>query len=276
MDSQYQLGLFHSSAEYYARFRPNYDETIIDLILGFCDKPPCIAWDLGCGTGEVALVLASKVQNVYAFDPEQAMLSEAHKKVNEARINNIHCIACKSENIPSEIPSPQLVTAADSFHWMDRKRVLNILAQRMSVNGIVCILLANLMADEESSDKMIGRGFPNENEGTIPDWKKALREILKEWCGQSSWEVPPGWPTHDEVICKSDWHVEKVCHREIWRRTIDEVVGLCLSFSWCSPEKLGNRRESFEADVRKRLLAIQPDNCFIEPTRRRILVLRRL
>jgi ubiquinone/menaquinone biosynthesis C-methylase UbiE len=51
--------------------------------------PHAAIWEIGCGTGELALGLASRYRQVYGSDVSPAMLALARRKANERGISNV-------------------------------------------------------------------------------------------------------------------------------------------------------------------------------------------
>ncbi len=52
-------------------------------------SPDSTVWEIGTGTGECSLALASRCRQVYATDVSRAMLAYARKKAEERRVGNI-------------------------------------------------------------------------------------------------------------------------------------------------------------------------------------------
>ncbi|NCC03466.1 MAG: class I SAM-dependent methyltransferase [Proteobacteria bacterium] len=257
---------FRSSASYYARYRPAYGDDLISHIVALCKTSPEITYDLGCGTGELAIPLSRIVKNVYAIDREATMLVEAQRKASENGITNITFIEGSAENVPLELPAPQLVTLGQCFHWMDREKVLRYLCSRMSSGGVVVII----------SGDPLGTVFRDMTALTCPNWIRVLSTLFEKWCGTPQQLPQQNYLSHKSVAASlKEWAIEEQFYAEKYVRSVEEVIGLCLSFSWCSPEKLGDQLPLFEKDVRTQLLAVQPDGIFVEETGRDILILRR-
>ncbi len=258
--------LFQSAADYYARYRPPYGAALIQKLVALAPQPLTTAYDLGCGTGGLALPLSRYVPKVYAIDPEPAMIDKARAQATAANIQNITFWQGPAEALPAALPPPQLVTMGQCFHWMDRAFVLDLLAARMADQSVVVILTGNPLGLVEE----------DENLSAPPAWHGALCETLVQYTGTSKFQEPPRWLSHEKVAAAAKgWSVTAAYHRETYQRTADEIIGLCLSLSWCSPEKLGTRKEAFETELRARLLTAQPDNVFREQSGRRLLILRR-
>ena len=71
-------------AQFYAKFRPTYPDTLVEKILRFLSEkiPPeewKVAVDVGCGTGQGTNRLARYFQQVYGFDVSPAQINEAQE-----------------------------------------------------------------------------------------------------------------------------------------------------------------------------------------------------
>jgi SAM-dependent methyltransferase len=70
--------LFMGTAKYYARYRPGYPEPFFaHIVERFRLDGTGRLLDLGCGTGQLALPLAGRFQEVVGMDPEPEMLAAA-------------------------------------------------------------------------------------------------------------------------------------------------------------------------------------------------------
>jgi SAM-dependent methyltransferase len=103
---------FSSQASTYAQFRPGYPAELYEFLLSLIQEKT-VAWDCGCGNGQVAGVLAGYFKRVEATDISQAQLEHAIQKPN------IHYQLAKSEESKLESGSVDLVTIAQAIHWFD-------------------------------------------------------------------------------------------------------------------------------------------------------------
>ncbi|SIR94825.1 class I SAM-dependent methyltransferase [Micromonospora avicenniae] len=76
-------------ATYYARHRLSYPPEVLDAIVGaYRLGPGDTVVELGCGTGQMSLPLASQVGTVVGVDPEPDMLALARRAaLNAERAN---------------------------------------------------------------------------------------------------------------------------------------------------------------------------------------------
>ncbi|GAA4918956.1 methyltransferase family protein [Stackebrandtia albiflava] len=123
-------GLFHGTAQWYARYRPGIADAVTDAIRAAVPGHGGRLLDLGCGTGQVAAALP-EFTDVVGIDPDADMLTAARHALAAApdrrRVRLLHGPA---ETVPlPEGWTPDLVTACRSFHWMNGPAVLHRLTK---------------------------------------------------------------------------------------------------------------------------------------------------
>ncbi len=104
---------FSSVAAGYAAHRPKYPEALIDFLASIAPGREAV-WDVGCGSGQLSVALASRFDRVLATDasPQQIAKAEPHPRV-EYR-------AARAESSGLADRSVDLVVAAQAAHWFDR------------------------------------------------------------------------------------------------------------------------------------------------------------
>ena len=77
---------FSAVAERYARYRPRYPRALVDALADRCAAHD-VAWDAGCGSGQLSVGLAARFERVIATDPAQSQLdqAQAHPQVEYRR-----------------------------------------------------------------------------------------------------------------------------------------------------------------------------------------------
>jgi ubiquinone/menaquinone biosynthesis C-methylase UbiE len=96
--------------------------------------------DLGCGTGELAIPMASYFKKVLAVDTYDQVLELGAKMAQSLDINNIRWQK-RSSNALNEPKGPfRLATMGQYFHWMDSKTTLKSLYNLVQVGGGVVIV----------------------------------------------------------------------------------------------------------------------------------------
>lgn len=105
---------FSTIAARYAAYRPTYPPALVDAL---ADRTtPDVAWDVGCGNGQLSVALAARFARVIATDPSQAQLDAAarHPRVEYRRA------PAEASGLPAAIAD--LVVAAQAAHWFDWPR----------------------------------------------------------------------------------------------------------------------------------------------------------
>jgi ubiquinone/menaquinone biosynthesis C-methylase UbiE len=116
--------LYQGSAPYYARGRLPYPPEMAaalrdELALDGTGR----LLDLGCGPGSVTLLLALLFAEVVGVDPDAGMIAEAQTKAARQGVGHAHWVEMPAEALPDDLGSFRVATLAQSFHWMDRKKV---------------------------------------------------------------------------------------------------------------------------------------------------------
>jgi len=103
---------FSARSADYAAYRPTYPEALVDYLAGLCQKTD-VALDVGCGTGQLSVLLARRFGRVIATDAsaQQIERAEQHESV-EYRV-----APAEHSGLPDA--SVDLLTAAQAAHWFD-------------------------------------------------------------------------------------------------------------------------------------------------------------
>jgi len=164
--------VFTGTAWFYARYRPDYPDDVIDLLREeFKLSKKSRVLDLGCGTGQVALKIAPHVSEVIAVDPQKDMLKEGQELADAKRIANIKWMLGESGDMPclsAHIGEINLTVIARAFHWMDREQILKDLYSITQADGGVAII-------QDSGPR----------DGPTLLWKEIIDRTVKHWVGRT-------------------------------------------------------------------------------------------
>ncbi|CAR30424.1 class I SAM-dependent methyltransferase [Lachancea thermotolerans CBS 6340] len=136
--STYSENSFNS--DFYQEKRPRYPESLYQEILSYHSGDLKLAIDVGCGTGISTLPLLKSFERVVGCDPSSTMLESAKKfkdKITVKDINRIEYSVCGAEDLTSLFASDSidLVTGAESIHWVDEERFFKQAFQVLKPNG---------------------------------------------------------------------------------------------------------------------------------------------
>jgi SAM-dependent methyltransferase len=198
---------------------------------------------------------------VTAVDPEPDMLEAARAAADTEGVA-LDLRKGSSFALPDDLGPIKLVTIGRAFHWMDREQTLRDLDRLVTPTGAIALF-------DDSHPKTVENA-----------WRKALRDIRDRYGHSASphmkEQASPTYRRHESILFSSPFcEIERagvIIRREI---TADEIVGLAFTLSTTSPEKLGDRAEEFERELRAELSNISPSGRFTEIAEMTALVARR-
>ncbi|HSS02581.1 MAG TPA: class I SAM-dependent methyltransferase [Kofleriaceae bacterium] len=124
---------FSALAARYAAYRPHYPP---ELVTALADRAAAhaVAWDVGCGSGQLSVALTERFERVIATDPAQAQLdhAERHPRVE------YQCSPAEDSGLPAA--SVDLAVAAQAAHWFDWPRFVAEAGRVVRPGGVVALL----------------------------------------------------------------------------------------------------------------------------------------
>ena len=251
--------LFGSAVEYYARYRPGYPQDLVDAVAAGAglDGTQRVL-DIGCGTGQITIPLARHARAIVAIDPVADMLSLGSKAAQAAEAGNITWLEGDSSQIAALAgPGADLAVFAASFHWTDRPAVLAALDGVLSPGGSV-VVINDVLGDDEQ-----------------PDWVHAITQVRARYLGARR-RAGTAIYRHRDVLASSAFcAVDTLTWSWSRQLTVEEVIGLQLSYSFSTPALLGHRAPAFSSDVRAAVLDLHPAGVVTEPLRIEVLIASR-
>ncbi|HEY2508586.1 MAG TPA: class I SAM-dependent methyltransferase [Streptosporangiaceae bacterium] len=254
--------LFSSAAAHYARYRSGYPRAAVaDLAQRLrLDRSRTVA-DIGCGTGQLALALAEHAAAVVAIDPLAEMLTLGAAAAQAAGLANVTWVQGDSAELDALLPPGVFAaTFAASFHWTDRLAVTRALDRVLPADGAI-VVINDILGDDEQ-----------------PAWTGAIDAVRDRYLSPAADIAAYTRPreSHRDVLSASPFaHIDALTWEWERKLTVDEVVGLQLTYSVSTPERLGTQAAAFAAEVRHVVLDQYPDGVVAEPFRVEVLIARR-
>jgi SAM-dependent methyltransferase len=266
--------LYGGSAPYYTTGRLPYPQAMADALraaLNLDGRGRLL--DVGCGPGCVALLLAPLFEQVVGIDADADMIAEAIHEADKRGVKNAQWYRMRAEDLPAGLGVFRVATFAQSFHWMERRRVANAVADMLSPGGAWVHVHATTHQGAETDD-LLPAPAPPRNE---------IRELVSAYLGPvrraGRGQLPAGTPGDEEQVMVAEGYSALrrviVPRHEVFERSEDEVVASVYSLSWAAPHLFGQRRLDFEADLRRLLRARSPEGRFCEQPREIELVIWR-
>lgn len=146
---------FSHGAAQYASYRPTYPPALFDWL---AERAPDggRAWDCGTGSGQAAVPLALRFDQVVASDPSYSQLAHAQ------HAEHVHYAAMTAESSALETGSVQLVTVAQALHWFDHLRFYAEAKRVLVGGGVIAVWTYGLLSVDRDVDALVHEFYHNE------------------------------------------------------------------------------------------------------------------
>ena len=132
----------------YAAHRPSYPAALVDLLARLAPARR-LAWDAGCGSGQLSALLAGRFDRVVATDasPKQIGRAAPHPKVD------YRCARAEASGLPERMVD--LATAAQAVHWFDLPAYYAEVRRVVRPGGIVALISYGVITVAADLDAVI-------------------------------------------------------------------------------------------------------------------------
>ena len=147
---------FSSRAARYAECRPGYAPELADWLSSIAPGRD-LAWDVGCGSGQMSVLLGDRFQRVVASDGSVAQLAHARR---HARVDYV---AATAEAAALAERTADLIVVAQAAHWFELPRFFAE-ARRVARPGAAIALVGygNAVLDEPALQQRFLRFYDDE------------------------------------------------------------------------------------------------------------------
>ena len=130
---------FSNRVEAYSKYRPGYPPVIVDFLATECGlTADSVIVDVGSGTGILSELFLKYGNSVFGIEPNREM-REAGERIL-ATYQNFASIDGSAESTLLNDKSADFITAAQAFHWFDRKKTRTEFARILKPDGWVVLL----------------------------------------------------------------------------------------------------------------------------------------
>jgi SAM-dependent methyltransferase len=144
------LDHFSGHAADYARFRPDYPDSLFDYLASISPARR-MAWDCATGNGQAARALADRFARVIATDASAGQIAQAvlHPRV-EYRVSS-----AEASGLPDG--AADLVTVAQALHWFDRPLFWEEARRVLAPGGAIAVWAYDLLRVDPAVDVSVRR-----------------------------------------------------------------------------------------------------------------------
>jgi SAM-dependent methyltransferase len=216
--------------------------------------------DVGCGTGEIALLLAPLYTEVVGLDADEEMIEEARAEAERQDRRNTRWVTALAEELPLDLGTFRTATFAQSFHWMDRERVASTVREILEPGGAWMHVDTKTHLGGSTDDPLPHPQPPRaEIEALVEEYLGPVKRA-----GQGT--LPHGTPSgEDEIMVAAGFEGPRrrfISGGRVIERSEDEVVASVFSVTSSAPHLFGPRLSEFESDLRLLLRRAAPDGHF--------------
>ena len=207
MESLYKGFDNTSNAENYRRYRPDYPERLFHYLAMLSDNHDA-AWDVATGNGQAAIGLAQHFSTVYASDISSRQLEFAHKR------SNIQYIVGKAEQGKFPDESIDIITVAQSLHWLDIDKFFSEAKRILRPGGVLAVWYYQLLEISLEVDAVI-RYFHDQ---VLSDYWPIQRKALDN--NFADYQFPFATIATPDFTIEKTWTFDKVLgHLNCWSAT---------------------------------------------------------
>ncbi len=256
----YDPALFVGTAWYYARYRPPYPAAVFAfLVRTFALDGTGWLLDLGAGTGEVAVPLSTHFEQVVAVEPDAEMIGQGETRARSAGASNIRWDRTTAEEFRGRPAAYRITTVGTALHWMDKPRVLTRVHELLEPGGGLAVVGGGSLWTGRTA------------------WQSAAVQVIQRYLGEARragcGEFPPSTGPYVELLMNHGF-VGPQTHIVIqpieW--SIDQIIGYLYSTSFASRRLFGARVDTFEDELRQKLLTLDATGTFKEERTLEVIV----
>jgi SAM-dependent methyltransferase len=231
--------LYAGSAAHYPTGRMAYPPelaTVLVTELGLDGTGTLL--DVGCGPGSLTLLLAPHFATAIGVDADQEMVDQAARQAAARHVDNVSWRCMRAEDLPADLPSVDVITFAQSFHWMDRPRVAAAARRLLAPGGALVHVSA-------TTHRGVATGEQD------PPWD-AITDLIETYLGPKQ-TVPGDSPGNEDEIYRAaefDGPRNIALPSRLVHRSADDIVASVYSLSSSTPRLFGDRLPAFDRDLR--------------------------
>ena len=190
---------FSTMAAAYAAHRPSYPPELIEHLARVAPARR-LAWDAGCGSGQLSVLLARRFERVWATDASQEQIARATLNPKVA----YSCAPARSSGLPDGVVD--LATAAQAAHWFDLPSYYAEVRRVARPGGIVALISYGVMSVDADVDAII-RPFYHDVLGSHwPPERRYVDEAYRSMAFPFEEITDPGSP----LEIRLEWRLEEL------------------------------------------------------------------
>ena len=195
---------FSATAAAYAAHRPTYPGALTDLLAELAPRSD-LAWDAGCGSGQLSVRLADRFARVVATDASRQQIAHA------APHPHVTYVAARAEASALAAGGVDVAVAAQAAHWFDLPAYYAEVRRVARPGGVLALVSYGLVRVDAVVDPVIDRFY---TQVLGPHWPPERRHVDDgyralpfpfEELGAPGLEMQASWTRADLVGYVETW-----------------------------------------------------------------------
>jgi SAM-dependent methyltransferase len=182
---------FEAGGAAYAANRPTYPPALAETLARLVERRT-LAVDVGCGSGQLSVLLGDHFDQVIGLDPSDSQLSGA---VAHPRVR-YQC--SPAEALPVEDGAADLITAAQAAHWFDRPNFYDEVRRIAAPGAVLALITYNNAEFDEAARAPIMALYH-----ALDPWWRPEREDVET--GYARFDFPFEEFAVDGGVIERDW-----------------------------------------------------------------------
>jgi len=196
---------FATVAKRYAQFRPRYPDALVDVLAEHCFHHD-LAWDAGCGSGQLTTALTRKFTRVVGTDPSPEQLEHAE------RHPGVEYLLAVADLPMLDARSVDLAVSAQAAHWFHWPRYVAEVERVTKPGAVVGLVSYGILKLDGAAGELVARYY---TDAAGPYWPPERKHVENGYRDLQ-------WPWTEIPSPKVDMTAE-------WTR--DELIGYVSTWS---------------------------------------------
>jgi SAM-dependent methyltransferase len=212
---------FSTRSADYAAYRPTYPSALVDTL---ADLSPATdtALDVGCGTGQLSVLLAERFSRVIATDASAQQVGQGtpHERVE------YRTAPAEASGLPDG--SVDCLTAAQAAHWFDLPTFYAEARRVLKPGGVLALIAYGIMQVDAATDPVIQHFYWKVIGPYWPPERRHVEEGYRSFDFPFEELAPPplaikiAWCRDDLLGYVGTWSAVRGAERELGSAPVDE------------------------------------------------------
>jgi SAM-dependent methyltransferase len=211
---------FSARSADYAAYRPTYPHAVVDHLAGLCARTE-VALDVGCGTGQLSVLLAQRFAQVIATDASAQQIDKADP------LDRVEYRVAPAERSGLPDRSVDLITAAQAAHWFDLP-AFHSEARRVGRPGAILALITyGVVQADPDIDPVIRRFYKDVIGSYWPPERRHVEDGYRSFDFPFEELPPPAlaieveWRARDLIGYADTWSAVREAEKALGREPVE-------------------------------------------------------